>query len=216
LSPAAVENPHLSHYVGSGPLSLSADGSVLAMATCIISSGTDRLPTCELWRFELVDVATGAATLPLGDQTRPFRPNVSEDGRIVVYSDGQHVRTYNRITGANRIVSLDAGASPTPGDFPSISAKGRFVAFVSQANPTGRAELTDQRHVYVRDRVLNKTILVSATAEHDPLPGESYGPSISADGQYVAFRNGMAPTAGDPDGHDRIYTRSVSLPGNPP
>jgi Tol biopolymer transport system component len=97
----------------------------------------------------------------------------------------------------------DPGAeSLQPSGSPSVSADGRFVAFVS-------GDWLDPRHpvpeivfdnVYVRDRLTNETHLVSRRwcgPEPDPdtpeAPldecdgGDAWEPAISADGRYVAF-----------------------------
>lgn len=77
---------------------------------------------------------------------------------------------------------------------PSVSANGRYVAFVSQgfdlvpgitirsAHITGRAA-----QVYVRDLRQGRTMLASRGVNGEPASLEAIQPSISGDGRYVAF-----------------------------
>src|SRR5918996_85003 len=86
-----------------------------------------------------------------------------------------------------RLGSKNAGGGPADGDSynPSISGAGRFVAFDSSAtNLPGDDAYSD---VYVHDRRTGRTRLVSKTSGGDPATGDSYGPSISAKGRFVAF-----------------------------
>jgi len=72
---------------------------------------------------------------------------------------------------------------------PSISANGRFVAFQSQdrnlvANDTGGFQ-----NIFVYDRETGKTQRVSVGWGDSAANGNSYNPSISADGLHVAFES---------------------------
>src|SRR5688572_20883557 len=72
----------------------------------------------------------------------------------------------------------------------AVSADGRFVAFASQATnlttvPTGGAIW----QIYVRDLVLGTTELVSVNDAGVAGNNDSHSPSISADGERVAFQS---------------------------
>src|SRR5215217_9101496 len=84
---------------------------------------------------------------------------------------------------------------------PSISSDGRYVAFVSEADDltAGEGPFWD---VYVRDRVTGETELVSRPTAGTAANGDSFLPSISDDGRWVAFvsrASNLAP--GDTDFH---------------
>ena len=68
------------------------------------------------------------------------------------------------------------------------------------------------RDVYVRDLTTDETILVSRASGADGIKadGESFRPSISADGRYVAFVSlATNLAAGDPDDQLDIFVRDL-------
>ena len=70
--------------------------------------------------------------------------------------------------------------------YPSISEWGRRIAFVSNDPNVVSGADNQRRHVYVRDRENNTTVLVSRGPE-GPGDDQSYSPSISLDGRFVAY-----------------------------
>jgi len=114
--------------------------------------------------------------------------------------------------GTTELISRDNLGNPAVIDAygPSISADGNTVAFISQGALT--AEVNWNSHnVFVRDRALQKTELVSKDANGDDRPGAGYFPRLSADGSRVAFRfDTFAPPLDPefPSGYaDVIYVR---------
>jgi Ca2+-binding RTX toxin-like protein len=102
-------------------------------------------------------------------------------------------------------VGADGRQADAASRTPSISADGRYVAFVSEADGLipGEGSSWD---VFVRDRSAGMTRLVSQTDSEGPSNGDSFLPSISADGRYVAFvsrASNLAP--GDTD----LFTNDV-------
>ena len=85
---------------------------------------------------------------------------------------------------ATAIEMLSSGA--TGYDFPAVSADGRHVAFLTDAR-LDPADTNVSSDIYVRDRVLGTTALVSVTRDGVVGNGSSQRPSISADGRFVAF-----------------------------
>ncbi|MGA1836003.1 cell wall-binding repeat-containing protein [Herbiconiux sp. 11R-BC] len=96
----------------------------------------------------------------------------------------------------------------------SVSADGRFVAFVSKAhNLTSIPVPPDKSQVYVRDTTNGRTVLVSVNASGaDGGNGHAYDPSISDDGRYVAFTSYATDldTSVALDGHTQIYLRDLT------
>src|SRR5262249_54723900 len=70
-----------------------------------------------------------------------------------------------------------------------ISADGRFVAFVSAASNLVAVDRNSAEDVFVHDRVTGVTERVSVDSNGAQTDNESYEPSLSADGQIVAFRS---------------------------
>ena len=90
------------------------------------------------------------------------------------------------------------GASFTP----SISADGRYVAFASAASTLVSGDTNGTEDVFVYDRVTGTTDRVSLTSTGAEADGDSYGPSISADGRYVAFTSAASNLTPGDGNHD--------------
>ena len=89
--------------------------------------------------------------------------------------------------------AADDGGGPSAdgsSSSPAISADGRYVAFVSDADNLSDEDQNRFTNVFVRDLSTNTTTLVSrqsAGAGARGADGSSSDPAISADGRYVAF-----------------------------
>lgn len=135
-----------------------------------------------------------------------FVPSVSGDGRFVVYTSlasnlipgvsGSQVYLYDALLGRTTLVSK--AVDGTPGDlgsaFGTISADGRFVAFVSAATNLVPGATVAGKQVLVLDRETGLLECVSGAPGDMPANGgivtynwDERGPSLSADGRYVAF-----------------------------
>lgn len=130
-------------------------------------------------------------------------PSISPHGRFVAFvSDAWNlVRhdspagwrdafVYDRSTGKTQRVSVSS--SDTQGNanslsVPSISAGSRFVAFISDASNLVRHDTNARHDVFVYDRSTHKMQRVSVSSAGTQGNNESFEPSISADGRFVAF-----------------------------
>ncbi len=119
-------------------------------------------------------------------------------------------------------VSVDsAGAQANADSYPSsISADGRYVAFLSFADDLVAGDTNAAYDVFVRDRQSGTTERVSVDSAGAQGNGSSLNGSISADGRYVAFESVATDlVAGDTNGvsdifvHDRLTgtTERVSV-----
>jgi Tol biopolymer transport system component len=92
------------------------------------------------------------------------------------------------------LVSVDSDGNQGNGEslMPSVSADGPFVAFESQATNLVVGDTNGLRDIFVHDRETGTTTRVSIDSDGNQLPWESYDPSISADGRFVAFDRGGA------------------------
>lgn len=127
---------------------------------------------------------------------------LSDDASLAFIDNGQ-VFAKHIATGVLETVSVnDLGV---PADAPCrldtnqcVSADARFVVFQSAATNLGPGVTSGFAQVYVRDRSLGTTRLLSATAAGVPGDGSSIGESISADGRFVAFSSSSKNLAGLP------------------
>src|SRR5688572_1201622 len=91
-----------------------------------------------------------------------------------------------------------------------VSADGRFVAFYSFASNLVPGDTNNHPDVFLRDRQTGTTTLVSRAYDGGPGNGMSLDPSISADGNYVAFlshADNLVPGDGDSSADAFVYNR---------
>ena len=105
------------------------------------------------------------------------------------------------------ISSTGAGGYDSSFD-PSISADGRFIAFYSRATNLIGEETTGFGDVYVRERETGTITLVSVSSAGVEGNNDSYGPSISSGGRFVAFWSGASNlVGGDLNGLPDVFVR---------
>jgi hypothetical protein len=105
------------------------------------------------------------------------------------------------------------GSSEAIGTTTSGYGEGRFVAFVSSAAGMATGSTNARRQVFWRDNLTGETLLVSADANGAEGNGDSWAPSISADGLVVAFESYATNlVAGDTNGVRDIFVRSALTP----
>ena len=131
-----------------------------------------------------------------------FIPELSGDGRFVAFqslatnfvdddtNDGTDIFVHDRETGTTELVSV--GMDGSVGNFFSfqsaLSQDGRFIAFASFAGNLTDGPNGDGADVFVRDMQEGTTELVSIGLNGEPADfPDSFAPSISADGNIVAF-----------------------------
>jgi len=101
----------------------------------------------------------------------------------------------------------------------AISADGRYVAFSSYASnlvPGDTALCSEQQNtrncsdIFLKDLETGAVTLLSAAAAGEPGDGDSFGPSISADGRFVAFHSragNLVP--GESNGVPDVYVKDT-------
>jgi Tol biopolymer transport system component len=99
------------------------------------------------------------------------------------------VFVHDRETDITERVSVGSGGVQGNGNslYPSISADGRYVVFHSFASNLVGGDTNRAFDVFVRDRQSGTTERVSVATGGAQGNGDSYSPSISADGRYVTF-----------------------------
>jgi Tol biopolymer transport system component len=129
---------------------------------------------------------------------------ISADGRYVVF----HSYASNLVAGDTnnrndlfvydrfryKMTRIDVGpngeqlATGTTSDvWPSISADGRYIAYESGADGLVPGDVNHVWDIFVRDRVAGSTSLVSVAGDGTEGNDYSHLPSLTADGQHVAF-----------------------------
>jgi Tol biopolymer transport system component len=157
----------------------------------------------------LVSHTSGSATTAAGGA---LQPALSADGNWVAFASdaagiaaGQidangaaDVFLYSRATGVNVLVSHAAGAATTAANDssslyspPQISADGSRIAYESSATDlmTGQTDGNFSSDIFLYDRAAGTNALVSHALSSATTAGNSdcQGPSLSADGRYVAY-----------------------------
>ncbi len=127
-------------------------------------------------------------------------PSVSANGQYVAFvsmadnlvegdtNGSSDIFIHDRQTGQTTLVSRALDSTPAGGaNSPSISADGRYVAFESWADDLVPDDTNDTTDIFVYDRTLDQTILVTRHTDGTQANSWSMLPAISGDGRYVAF-----------------------------
>jgi len=151
-------------------------------------------------------VSVGSAGEEGNGNSGVYGPSISADGRYVAFcssasnlvpgdtNDREDVFVHDRLTGTTERVSVSSDGEEGNGDSgtfrPSISADGRYVAFVSCASNLVPGDTNWAWDIFVHDRLTGVTERVSVSSAGEQGDGDSGYPSISAEGRYVAFESG--------------------------
>jgi Tol biopolymer transport system component len=135
-------------------------------------------------------------------------PNLSADGRFVVYEYGGGVYLRDLTARTTQLVAGDASE-------PAVSADGRLVSFESEAIDLDPADPYDDYDTYVRDMAAGTTRLV--TRATGAAGAKAYGSErgyasgvISSDGSAVVFEtNQHNLDPGDTDDDADVYVRDL-------
>ena len=180
--------------------------------------------------IQRVSIYTGdASTVNDGDS---FEPSISADGNVIAFTSRANlepdlgdsngvsdVYTHTIATRETGRVSIYTGGASTLNDGdsfePSISGDGTVIAFTSRSNlEPDQSDVNGFSDIYVHNRATNETRRVSiytgdASTVND---GDSFEPSISADGNVIAFtsRANLEPDLGDSNGVSDVYTHTIA------
>jgi Tol biopolymer transport system component len=221
VSSAGVESDGVSY-----PESISADGRFVAFtssAANLIGSETNAV-TDVFVRDRQNGTTKRVSVSSAGTEGNEdsHSASISSDGRFVAFGSGasslvgndtnavQDVFVRDRRNGTTRRVSvssagLEGNANSTS---PSISANGRFVGFYSYATTLVGADTNGLVDVFVRDRGAGTTRRASVSSAGVEGDANSFGPSISADGRFVAFYSAASTlVGGDNNGFMDVFVR---------
>ena len=121
----------------------------------------------------------------------------------------------SRPTGTTGFVSAGMQSSGTGGEegLRQISADGRYIVFTTTSPAVLGLDTIPQQRVVRRDLLTGETILVSRGDGPNGPPANAFAvqPSISADGNRVAFRSSASNlAAADPDGVNDVFVRDIA------
>jgi Tol biopolymer transport system component len=212
--------PDLSLDLGTGVVSGTPTAAGNFTATFIVTDSTGKTATGSVLfaihpRTDRVSV-NGSGTAGIGASSAP---SISGDGSLVAFAssstnfvtdvNGTQIYLHNRQTNQIEVVSRDNDASAInegggASSDPSMSADGRFVAFVSQSTNLVTGVITAPQ-VYLRDRQTGQTTLISKSSSGATSNGGvNSSPAISSDGRYIAFVS-VATNLGVAGGNQQIY-----------
>ena len=159
-------------------------------------------------RTDVVSTDNSTPPVPKGAASSP---SISNDGRFVAFASsaallpgvfGSQIYIHDWQTNQTFLVSRNAVGTAGDGasSQPTISSNGRFVAFSSASSTLTGDPDPGPSQIFLRDTQLNITTLVSqATGVAGPVGnGASSQPTISGDGQFVAFTSAASTLTGDP------------------
>ena len=219
---------------GDYTLSISADGRYVAFtseASNLVVGDTylcshPKLPLYNCADVFVHDRVTGETTLVsvASDGTQAnsesWLSSMSADGRYVAFGStatnlvvgdtngSSDVFIHDLVTGETTCVSVASdgtqGNNSSGGN--SISADGRYVAFISAASNLVVGDTNDTYDSFVHDRMTGETTHLSVASDGTQGNMGSWSPSISADGRYVAFTSEASNlVAGDTNGLEDIF-----------
>jgi Tol biopolymer transport system component len=181
----------------------------------------DEAGSREVFVLDRRDGRIRRAPLPDGFARNPnasgTSPTISADGSVVawVYTPpvavgaavggfGSYVFAWDRDAARAEVVSRNPGGGQQRGaSHPSLSADGRYVAYQTTYDWPDDND-GDRADVIRFDRRRDRSVLVSVSPEGGPIGGSADSPSISGDGNLVAFVS---------DGNDTVVHESTGKGG---
>lgn len=203
---------------------MRARGPFATVVACAIALGWCGAPRArsQSYTIQQVDLSTnGVQGFGLSGDV-----HVSGDGRFVAFTSFASVLVPGDTNGTNDVfvrdllagtterASLDVSGQQIGGasDASGISYDGRYVLFVSAVALVPALDTDSKVDVFVRDRVLGTTEMVSVPFDGSPSIYDCKRADMSADGRFVAYDGGddnLAP--GDSNGTGDVFLRDLLL-----
>ena len=211
-----------------GSPSVSADGRFVAFssrASNLVRADTNR--RTDVFVYDRTTQQTRRISVSsTGTQARGDSgdPSISADGRFVAFASSatnlaqgdtdwhEDVFVRDRATHRTQVISVSRTGNKRSHNSrsPSISADGRYVAFVSHDPLQVKGDSNHTWDVFVHDRSTHLTRRVSVTSTGAQATAKSKSPSISANGRYVAFASFARLTEADTGWGVDVYVRDLA------
>lgn len=167
--------------------------------------------------------------IDIGDVTVPVRhitaisdggKGVLDNGDALYYGisllspNNYQIYKYTHATGATEIVSVNNAGEMGDSDSLDLAytPDGRYIAFYSHATNLVAGDTNGIIDIFVRDTQLGVTTRVSVATDGTEANGDSFIPSISDDGRYVAFESDASNlVAGDTNNNRDVFVRDTVL-----
>ena len=180
----------------------------------------------------LHDTQTGTTTRLSVDSSgtqgngQSYTPSISEDGRYVAFRSSANnlvsgdtngtwdIFLRDTQTGITTRLSVDSSGTQGNDDSwsPSISADGRYVAFSSGASNLVSGDTNGWDDIFLHDTQTGTTTRLSVDSSGKQANNQSYTPSISADGRYVAFSSLASNlVSGDTNGKEDVFVVPTAI-----
>ena len=175
---------------------------------------------------QLLSARNPAVPLAAGGDDNSTLPNLSPDGRFVVFTSAANDLTPGGNSASSLNVFLRDRSSNTTalvsgnwqgtgggnGDSISghVSTNGQFVVFQSDASNLVPNDANGATDIFIRDRVAGTTTLVSVSTNGGPANGASTDPVMTPDGRFVAFissASNLVPN--DTNGIPDVFVRDL-------
>jgi Tol biopolymer transport system component len=212
----------------SGSPAISADGRYIAF----VSDASDLVPgdanrTSDVFVRGLAsNTTTRISVASDGSDANSYSgsPAISADGRYIAFvSDASDLvpgdtngvsDVFVRDLASDTTTRVSIASNGTQADgysgSPAISADGRYVAFDSDATSFVASDSLGMTDVFVHDMASGTTIRTSVASNGAEANGNSYAPSITSDGRYVAlYSDASNLVAGDTNGQDDVFLRDL-------
>lgn len=216
--------------------SISADGRYVAFvsdASNLVAGDTN--DTTDVFLYDRQTKQTSLISVDsngVQGNEGSYYPSVSADGHYVVFQSSAEnlvaedtninsdIFVHDRVTKQTTRVSVDSNKIQADGGnlFPSISADGRYVAFISDATNLVADDANESSDSFVHDRITKLTTRISVDSTGLQQNSPSFDLSLSADGRYVAFESfadnlvdGDTNNAIDSFVHDRLTNKTVRV-----
>ena len=206
----------------SGSATVSADGRFVAFQGGWTGFGSENNNAIDVF---VKDMVTGVVTNEHKSISDGFggsgagRPVISADGLSLAFvSSSQLLSPTSTPSNTVYVASTTSGAieavstnllgqfGDVGGDYPDLSADGRYVVFESRSTnlaPGGNVTFED---IYLKDRGTGALTRISTSLTGGDGNGESRYAKISADGRYVVFQSAASNlTSGDDNGRIDIF-----------
>ena len=206
----------------SGAATVSADGRFVAFQGGWTGFGSENNNALDVF---VKDMVTGVVTNEHKSESGAFggsgagRPVISADGLSLAFvSSSQLLSPTTTPSNTVYVASTTSGAieavstnllgqfGDVGGDFPDLSADGRYVVFESRSTnlaPGGNVTFED---IYLKDLDTGALTRISTSLTGSDGNGESRYAKISADGRYVVFQSAASNlTSGDNNGRIDIF-----------
>lgn len=201
-----------------------------SQARDLVPNDTNNRQDAFVWNKQLSQtyLVSRSSTGLLGNNDS-WNPVSTSDGRYVVFwsqasnlvpgdnnGAGSDVFLHDTLTGFTEMVSLrnnglQGNDVSAHGD---VSQDGRYIAFMSSATDLVADDNNGNQDIFIRDRVLGTTALVSVSSSETQSNGGSSHPRISEDGRFVFFfSSGSNLVPDDTNGVQDVFRRDM-LTGN--